>query len=171
MKGTLALAAAMLVATAASASAQQMNPARFHVAATVGFTEYDLAAVGHANIYSARAGMRLNPVVGIEALMGYTSLETDSGDAELYFPEAQVQFRWPGWRVSPFVGAGAGVVVADSRNPWIATDTDVTFSTAGGLMVDLAGGVILISEVRVRGIGTRLSGSTGDFNLAVGYRF
>jgi hypothetical protein len=166
----LALAAIALFA-ASPATAQHIDQGRFHIAATIGHTEYDLAGVGSSNVYSARGGVRLNRILGVEGLLGYTSVAEDGGNTSLYLPEAQLQARWPLGRVSPFVGGGVGMIVADSFDDAIKTDSDVTFSSAAGVELGVGAGVMLIGEVRVRGVGTRFAGSTGDFNIAVGYRF
>lgn len=170
MKAILA-GAVMLAAVPLAAEGQQADRARYHVAATVGRTDYDLSVVGQADVYSGRVGVELSRVFGLEGHVGYAAVEEDGGTSKLYTPEAQARVRWPVGRFGPYVGAGAGMIVADSYDPEVANDADVTFSAAGGMTADLGKRVLVLGEVRVRGVGARLTGATGDLNVGVGYRF
>lgn len=164
--------AALIVAIAPlSAVAQQPDLPRMQLAATIGQTEYDFSDVGTATVFGGRAGFWLNRLVGIEAQLGRASLDPNAGNAALYFPEAQLQLRWPVWRVTPYLGAGAGAIIADSRDPQIATESEISFSASGGIGAELASRVMVIAEARLRGAGTRFTGSTGDLNVGLGYRF
>lgn len=170
MKALLA-GALMLVATPMAAQAQWTEQGRFHVAATAGRTDYDMSVVGQANVYSGRVGVQLSRLFGVEAHVGYAGVEEDGGTSKLYTPEAQVRVRWPIGLFSPYLGAGAGFIVADSYDPEVENDTEVTFSTAGGVTADLGRRLLLLGEVRLRGVGARMTGATGDVNVGVGYRF
>lgn len=163
--------AMMLALVPTGAAAQQTGPGSVHVAATIGRTDYDMAIVAQANVYSGRAGVRLNRSLSLEGHVGYAAVEEDAGTSRLYMPEAQIQARVPLGRFSPFVGAGAGMIVAESYDRRIPTDSDVTFSAAGGATADVTRRMLLLGEVRVRGVGSRMTGATGDLNVGLGYRF
>ena len=171
MKAVLT-AVAVLAVLPAAAAAQQLGTGPVRVAATIGRMDYDMSVVGQANVFSGRLGVRLGSVLGLEAYGGYAAVEEeDLGTTRLYMPEAQIQARWPLGRISPFVGAGAGLIVAESYDPAIGTDSEVTFSAAGGLTADVGSRMLLLGDVRLRGVGPRMAGATGDLNVGVGFRF
>lgn len=166
------LMGAMLLATVpAGAGAQEAPAGRFHVAATAGWTDYDLSIVGQGKVYSGRIGVQLSPLFGVEGHVGYAAVEEDGGTSKLYTPEAQVRVGWPLGRLSPYLGAGAGMIVADSYDPEVENDAEVTFSTAAGVTAELGRRLLVLGEVRLRGVGARMTGATGDLNVGVGYRF
>jgi hypothetical protein len=106
-----------------------------------------------------------------EGGVGVSFPDQQFGDTTTFVvPEAQVQLQYPA-RLAPYLGVGAGLALDVRGEEDGGTQTEPTFSAAGGARVAMTEQLGLRAELRVRGIGTNFSGTTAEFTAGVGWRF
>lgn len=135
-----------------------------------GIGEYDLAGVDDGSVTAVRISRSVLPFLGVEVGVAHVELEQDlGGETTLYQPEVQAQLQLPLGMFSPYVGVGAGFAVATANEP--AIDTEFTMNAGVGLRVELPFGLGVGVDGRLRGFGTRFTGSGADAVIGISYRF
>ncbi len=167
-RSALTFVAALLCATAAGA---QRAPARATTASIVGgVSQWDLSGTGTSPFVGVRIDRELNSVFLGEA--GVTAMRPAEqfGERVTYlFPEVQLQAQLPFRVVRPYLGVGGGYGLASSRGEH---STEGTVAGAGGVRILVPNSsTTLRAELRIRGVGTGLTGATAEWTLGVGHRF
>jgi hypothetical protein len=146
----LAAAAGLAVALAAPvhAQAQMGRPA---VSAHYGAFHYDLAGTGSASHLAARVELPFSRMMVGQASLGHARVGEPGDRVTLLTPEVQAHLRWPVGRVAPFVGLGAGALIALEGEGQSERETLMSFSVAGGLRGRLTERLGAVGELRVRG--------------------
>jgi hypothetical protein len=161
------LSLVLLVGTSAVSPAFAQDRSWGDIAVSAVGMEYDLSGVGTAPGLAVHATHDVTPHVVIEVRGLFARPQQQSGPSTLFVPEAQVQYRWNVARLSPFVGAGAGV--ARIKSP-LTTEWDKTLSFSGGTGVRLTEQLGLVGEMRLRGVEWRFTGTIAEWALGLAWR-
>ena len=177
--GVLSLVAAILISSASPAQAQDSSWG--DLAVSTGRLDFDLNGTGHTYGVAVRAKRHFSPHLALEVggvlarYCGYKSVSSDEclpsrqeGTTSLFMPEALLQYRWSMGRVSPYVGGGVGL---SRRGGPSLSRWDPTFSAAVGSAVYLTDRLGITGEFRLRGHGTRFTGTTSEISTGVVWRF
>lgn len=157
--GLLALVAAPMTAAAQT---------RIGVYRGVG--EYDLSGVEDGTVTAVRVSRDVLPFLALEAGLTHVSLQQDfGGESTLYQPELQAQLHLPLGLIEPYLGAGAGLAFASAEGA--DSDTEFTMNAGLGLRLNLPFGLGVGVDGRLRGFGTRFTGSGADATVGLSYRF
>jgi hypothetical protein len=170
----LQLAAAVLAAAAAApahAHAQAGASTRPSIAVGAGVSQFDLSGTGTAPVFTARVDYPLGRVLLAEGGVAVARPDQQFGDTTTFVvPEVGVQIQLPR-RVAPYLGVGVGAALDFRRERDGGTVSDPTFSGAAGVRAWLTERVGLRGELRVRGIGTRFTGSAAEWTGGAALRF
>jgi hypothetical protein len=166
----VAVPAVLAAAVPALARAQRADVVgRPAVSVGGGVFQYDLSGTGTVPMLAARVELPLARYALVEGGVVAARPERQSAGRETFVaPEAQLQLQLPLGRFAPYLGAGAGAAL---RSGGGRTDSDLTVSGAGGVRAWLTDRTGLRGELRVRGIGTRFTGSAAEWTLGVSRRF
>jgi hypothetical protein len=161
-------AAVALLCALASVSnlGAQERPLARALAIVAGPAEYDLAGVGRSWTAAARLGIPLTPALRLEPGVGFFTYGSQFGGDRLSFllPEVTLQLQYPGRRVQPYLGVGAGAAYMiegydQSVDPfWGDLDLSVeprlepSAHAAVGLRAGVARNWGILGEARVRNI-------------------
>lgn len=159
----------LLLAAAALTPAQaQTAPA---VSVHAGNLEYDLSGVTTVRHFAVRGEVPLAPMILMEGSLGYSRFGAGPEEhTPVITPEAQLHLQWPLGRVAPYLGAGAGALVAFASEVQPARDAELSLSAAGGVRIQLVDRLGARAELRVRGVGTRFEGSTSEWTAGLSWR-
>lgn len=153
---TLSLALFIISATSGLAFAQ----AKTSLSLGAGITNFDLSGTGTTPVFTARLSRDLGAKFVFEGGLLVAKPEQQFGSSTLIAPEAQLQFHLPIGRLTPYLGAGIGVV-RESADV-IETDWTPTVSFVGGTKVGINDRVGLFGELRIRGYEWRFVGTMAD---------
>jgi hypothetical protein len=108
----VALALVCTLAAVPTLRAQDRPLARV-LALVAGPAEYDLAGTGRSWTAAARLGIPLTSALVLEPGLGFFTYSSQfSGDRVSFFlPEVTLQLQYPGQRVQPYLGVGAGAAL------------------------------------------------------------
>lgn len=150
---------------ASSATAQRAERA---VALVGGVSQFDLSGTGTTGVLGLRGELSAKRWLMLEA--GLTAFRPDEqfGLQRTYaIPEIQVQAQVPGRSFRPYVGLGAGSLIAGG-----ASDARRAFSAAAGTRIVIPETHFNVrAELRVRGVGESFSGTIAEWTVGSGYRF
>ena len=170
------LVAAILISSASPAHAQGSSWG--DLAVSTGRLDFDLNGTGHTYGVAVRAKRAFSPHIALEVggvLARYCGYKNDAecwpnkeaGTTSLFMPEAQLHYRWNMGRVSPYVGGGMGL---SRRGGAEVSRWDPTFSAAVGSAVYVTERLGITGEFRLRGHGTRFTGTTSEISAGVVWR-
>lgn len=175
------LALATRPASAQSVPEPVPAPHYRHAAGLVaGVSQFDLSGTGTTALVGARLETELQSWLVAEGALGFfRPQEQFPGRSTYTIPEVQLQVQYPGRVVRPYLGLGGGYVFASAgRETQIAgpgniePGTQVTGSGAVGLRVAIPDQpLLMLTELRVRGIGQSFSGSTAEWTIGLVRRF
>jgi hypothetical protein len=159
-----ALAVFCALAPAANLGAQDTPLAR-RVAVVAGPAEYDLAGTGWSWTAAARIGIPLTSALVLEPGLGFFTYSSQFFQDRISFllPEVTLQLQYPGQRVQPYLGVGAGAAYMiegydHSLVPgWgLNLDAEPRIEPSAHAAVGLRAGVVqnwgVVGEARVRNI-------------------
>ena len=135
------------------------------LSASVGITQFDLSGTGAAPIAALRLALPVGSLIVLEPGFSVSRPEQQFGSTTtLLIPELAIQLQVPR-RVAPYVGLGVGVA-ADFR-PESAGGGRYGPSVSGavGVRAAVSPHAGLLSELRVRGIGTSFGSSTAEWTI------
>lgn len=161
--GVLLLLPAVPGAPGATAAlhAQERVPAP-SVGLVAGAFSYELDGEGTVPLVGLRLDLPLARYVAVEARFQFAEYQAvipqDDGSVEkphvpLLMGDFQFQGRYPVWRVTPYLGAGAGGVVDFRDDRQDRKFVDLTFTASGGFLVPITERLEAMGELRLRGIG------------------
>jgi hypothetical protein len=135
-----------------------------------GVGEYDLSGVDSAPVTALRVSRDVLPMLAVEGGISQVKLRPDfGGEMTVVQPEIQAQLQLPLGPLVPYVGAGAGFALASADGA--EDDSDITLNAGLGLRLNLPLGLGVGVDGRVRGFGTRFTGSGADAAIGLSYRF
>jgi hypothetical protein len=159
-----ALALCCALAAVPTLRAQERSLDR-RLSVVAGPAEYDLAGIGWSWTAAARLGIPLTPALVLEPGLGFLTYSSQfSGDRISFFlPEVSLQLQYPGKRVQPYLGVGAGAALMiegydQSFDPVWGLDLSAEpriepSAHAGvGLRADVVQNWGILGEARVRNI-------------------
>ena len=143
------------------------------VSLSAGAFQYDVSGNRPAPMLAARGELPLSRHFLLEG--GVTAARADrrvNGITTFFAPEAQLQAQLPlaGVWVAPYVGAGVGAAFDRRNGPLGPTQRDLTVSAATGVRYWLTEQRGLRAELRLRGIGSRLTGTAAEYTLGSSWR-
>lgn len=166
--GVLPALALLLAAAAFTPAHAQTAPA---ISIHAGSLEYDLSGVATVRHFAARAEVPLGRMILAEGSLGYSRFGAGPEEhTPVITPEAQLHVQWPLGRLAPYLGAGAGALVAFESEAQTEGDAELALSAAGGVRVQLVDRLGARAELRVRGVGTRFAGSTSEWTAGLSWR-
>ena len=153
-----------LLATAHAVHAQLPIPS---FAVVGGVSSFDLSGTGTAPIGALRVDVPLLVILA-EGSLGVMSANQDTGRRTYVIPEAQLQYQILPIFVRPYLGVGAGWFKAlNGPDPH---PSELTLSASAGVRFSIPlMPVGLRAEARVRGIGSRFSGSATELTVGVSF--
>jgi hypothetical protein len=125
----------------------QNLPAPRALSVVAGPANYDLSGTGWSWSAAAKLDLPLGRLLIVEPSLGFFTYDSQSS-ASMLLPELSLQLQYPGARVRPYLGVGAGgaFVIQGSGS------TEPTVHAAVGLRAPLSAGWGLRGEARVRNI-------------------
>lgn len=153
----------------AKASTSGSADGRLLLGFALGASQFDLSGTGTTPFVALRLVFEANRFLLLEPGLGAMRPDEQLGRQVTYLlREAQVQLQVPGKVVRPYLGVGGGAIMAidDDGN----SDTELTLSAAGGLRIRLGSGPALVTELRVRGIGSEFTGSSAEWTAGLTWR-
>jgi hypothetical protein len=154
-----------VVTLTSAPSATHAQLPRPHVSLMGGVAQFDLSGTGTARFGAVRVDLPVFFAIA-EGSLGVFRPKEDPGRRTYMIPEVQLQWQFLPFVVKPYLGAGVGYFRATSGPS--PHPSDVTLSASGGVRV--AAPLIPLGvrgELRVRGIGSRFTGSTAEWTIGV----
>ena len=155
------------------AYAESVVAMRPSVTLSAGAFQYDVSGNRPAPMLAARGELPISRHLLVEG--GLTAARADqrfNGMTTFIAPEAQIQAQIPlaGLWVAPYVGAGVGAAFDRRNGPLGAVQRDLTVSAATGVRYWLSEQRGLRAELRLRGIGSGLTGTAAEYTLGSSWR-
>jgi hypothetical protein len=169
----IAATAVVTLAISTHAFAQEdANRLRPSVSLSYGLFQFDLSGTGDSRMWAARVEKPLNRFLLAEGGVLFARPGQQFGDTTTFVvPEVQLQGQLPLGPVAPYIGGGLGMAFDLRDDQAGGTQSDVTLSVAGGLRAWFTQVLGARAELRVRGIGSRFTGSAAEWTLGAALRF
>jgi len=160
----LASTAVMLAALSSATGAQGLDGSGRALGIVGGAFQYDLSGTGTTGFGGVRLEWPIASYVIVEPGLTYARYTTQGGTGvSLLFPEIQLQVTRPVGRVRPFIGIGAGPVVAFGGDD---SETELGLSGGVGLRTRVAPDWSARAELRLRAINP-WTGSAAEWTLGL----
>jgi hypothetical protein len=142
------------------------------VAVQAGVFNFDLSGTGNSPLLAVSADWTATQHVLIEGAVTFAFPDQQFGDRTTFvIPEGLVQYQWVRGKFAPFVGGGIGAGIDFRDNAFGGTQTDLAISGGGGFRLNLSDSMGIRVDGRLRGFGTRFSGSAAELRGGVFWRF
>lgn len=170
---TLARSLSLLLLLALPEVARAQEPDRtVAISLSYGVSQFDLSGTGDARMYAVRMERLFSRRGILEGGVVVARPGQQFGDTTtLVIPEVQAQLQLAVGRVAPYVGAGLGWAFDFRDEADGGTQNDVTTSVAAGLRGWFTDRFGARAELRVRGFGTRFTGSAAEWTGGLALRF
>jgi hypothetical protein len=163
----------LLVAGTTASSAQTTSTSGPTISVHAGVFDYDLNGVGTVRHFAARGELPVNSYVFVEASLGYSRPGPRPEErTTVLIPEVQAQLQYPFGRVAPYLGVGAGSLMALAGDAQDKFDAALSLSTAAGARVRLAERLGARAELRVRSVemnGNIFAGATAELTAGLSW--
>jgi hypothetical protein len=143
----LLITAGLLAGSTQAVWAQNLPESRA-VAVVAGPANYDLSGTGWSWSAGAKLDLPLGRALIVEPSLGFFTYDSQFGGSSMLLPEVSVQLQYPGARLRPYLGVGAGgaLVIEGSGS------SEPTVHAAVGLRAPVSSGWGLRGEARVRNL-------------------
>jgi hypothetical protein len=166
-----ALTLLLSLATAVAAHAQEPIH-RTAVSLSYGVSQFDLSGTGDARMIALRVERMFSRRGILEGGVVVARPGQQFGDTTtLVIPEVQAQFQLAIGRVAPYLGAGMGWAFDFRDEDDGGTQNEVTMSVAAGIRGWFTERFGARAELRVRGFGSRFTGSAAEWTGGLALRF
>jgi hypothetical protein len=166
------LAPALVLAAAAPLRAQEDYwPDRPALSVSAGVSQFDLSGTGSSAMAAVRLERALMRALVLEGGVSVARPAQQFGaTTTLVIPEVALQLQLPRL-VAPYLGLGFGDAMDFRPESVGGLRHNATVSVAGGVRLWLGDRMGLRGELRVRGIGSTLGGSTAEWTGGAALRF
>lgn len=142
------------------------------VSLSYGVSQFDLSGTGNARMLALRVERMFSRRGILEGGVVVARPGQQFGDTTtLVIPEVQAQLQLAVGRVAPYLGAGIGWAFDFRDEADGGTQNDVTASVAAGLRGWFTDRFGARAELRVRGFGTRFTGTAAEWTGGLALRF
>lgn len=143
------------------------------VGVTGGVFNFDLSGTGNAPMFAATYD---HPLVNeswlMEASVTVAFPGQQFGDrTTVLIPEGLLLYQWSVDRFRPFLGGGVGTAIDFREDRFGGNQVDLTLAGTGGVKILLREGTGIRTELRLRGIGSRFTGTAAEFRIGMFRRF
>ena len=158
---------AVLVFFGVSVANAQEFAARNTITASAGALNFDLSGTGTTLGVAVRGTRALTPHLALETgvLVARPQLQ-GGGRANLFAPEAHLQYHWRAGRISPYAGGGIGFGHQTRSGSNV---TNLTLSAAGGARAYVTDRMAVLGEFRIRGLEHDFVGSTAEIMAGLSF--
>ena len=148
----------------------QETAARNTITASAGALNFDLSGTGTTVGVAVRGTRALTPHLALETGVLFARPQLQGGGrANLFAPEAHLQYHWRVGRFAPYAGGGIGFGHQSRAGSSV---TNLALSAAGGARAHVTDRLALLGEFRIRGLERDFVGTTaevmGGLSFAVG---
>ena len=161
------------LALAMAGVAHPQEPTRLAaVSLSYGVSQFDLSGTGDARMIALRVERLFSRRGILEGGVVVARPGQQFGDTTtLVIPEVQAQLQLAVGRVAPYLGAGLGWAFDFRDEADGGTQNDVTTSVAAGLRGWFTDRFGARADLRVRGFGTRFTGTAAEWTGGLALRF
>lgn len=173
VRRTLVPAGALLVMGVVASHAQTRGPSGPTISVHAGVSDYDLSVLATVSHFAVRGDLPIGSYVLMEASLGYSRPGPRPEErTTVLIPEVQAQLQYPFGPVAPYLGVGAGSLMALPGAAQDEFDAALSLSTAAGVRLRLAARLGARAELRVRAVqmnGNLFAGSTAEVTAGLSW--